>query len=214
MAAVPSGRSQGVVDAVDLVTGELLEQAVAQHLGSTGEALLGRLEDQVDGAGEVARLGEVARGAEQHGGVAVMAAGMHAVLVGALVGQVIVELGHGQSVHVGAQADLPVAGPAMDHAHDAGLAEAAMHLDAPGFQLLGDDAGGANLLEADLRMGMEVAPPFRHLGMELGDAVDDGHGIPRKRATDDGRRLSTRSANANGPAAAQPCAPQQRRKVR
>jgi hypothetical protein len=38
---------------------------------------LGGLEDHGDLAGEVARLGEIARGAEQHGRVTVMAAGMH-----------------------------------------------------------------------------------------------------------------------------------------
>jgi hypothetical protein len=48
-------------------------------------ALLGRLEDHDRGAGEVARLGEVARAPEQHRGVPVMAAGVHLARHGRLV---------------------------------------------------------------------------------------------------------------------------------
>ena len=60
-----------------------------------------------------------------------------------------------------------------DHA---GLGEALMHLDAPAAQSLGDQGGGAMLLECRLRMRVEVAPPGRHLVMEGCDAIDDMHG--------------------------------------
>ena len=102
-----------------------------------------------------ARFGEVFRGAQQHGGVAVMAAGMHAAwelcwrrAAGGLL--------HRQRVHVGAQADrgLPVAVP--QHADDAGLADAAMHLDAPFLRAFGDEVGGAVLLQAQFGMGVDV----------------------------------------------------------
>ena len=66
-----------IMHAVDFVDAETGDQAVLDHGFAAGAALLGRLEDHHRGAGEIARLGEIARGAEQHGGVAVMAAGVH-----------------------------------------------------------------------------------------------------------------------------------------
>ena len=56
---------------------EAVEQAVAQHGLGAGAALLRRLEDHHRRAGEVAGVGEILGGAEQHGGVAVVAAGVH-----------------------------------------------------------------------------------------------------------------------------------------
>ena len=66
-----------VVHAVDRVAGKTLEQPVLQHLQRAAEAFLGRLEDEVHRAVEVARLRQVFRRAQQHRGVAVMAAGVH-----------------------------------------------------------------------------------------------------------------------------------------
>ena len=51
-----------------------------------------------------------------------------------------------------------------------------MHLDAPLRQLVGDDAGGTHLLEADFRMGVQVATDRgQFLGIAV-DAFDGGHG--------------------------------------
>ncbi len=68
-----------------------------------------------------------------------------------------VALVHRQRIHVGAQADCHriVADP--DGADHAGLADAGGDLDAPFLELLGDDAAGALLLEAQLGVGMDVA---------------------------------------------------------
>jgi hypothetical protein len=66
------------VDRIDLVA---VEDALFEHQPGAALVFLGRLEDEMDGAGEVARLGEVFGGAEQHRGVAVMAAGMHAAIM-------------------------------------------------------------------------------------------------------------------------------------
>ncbi|KAI1690642.1 hypothetical protein Ddc_24813 [Ditylenchus destructor] len=118
-----------VVQAIDGIAGEAAEQPVLHHRERPGQALLGRLEDEVDDAREVARLREVLRGAEQHGGVRVMAAGMHHA------GRVLrwaksFGLGHGQRIHVGAQADPAVPGmSALQHADHARAADARMHLD-------------------------------------------------------------------------------------
>jgi hypothetical protein len=51
-----------------------------------------------------------------------------------------------------------------------------MHFHAEGLELLRDDAGGAVLLESELGMRVDVAPPGRHVCVQLGDAGDQGHG--------------------------------------
>ena len=93
-----------IVHAVDFLDAEALHQAVLDHRLAAAAALLGRLEDHDRGAGEVARLGEVVRGAEQHRGVAVMAAGVHLAGHRRFVGHVVGLLDR-QRVHVGAQPD-------------------------------------------------------------------------------------------------------------
>ncbi len=172
LAVVEVGR---VVQAVELVAGELLEQALLDHGAGAAEAFFGRLEDEMHGAVEIPGLGEIARGAEQHGGVAVMAAAVEAAGNGRAPFQIGVFL-HRQRVHVGAQADaLGPAAVALEHADHAGAAQAAMHLDAPLRQLLGDDAGGADFLKADFGMRMQVAADrSEFVGIAL-DAVDVGH---------------------------------------
>ncbi len=56
-----------------------------------------------------------------------------------------------------------------------GSAAPAMDLNAEFRQLLGNELGGTLLFEGGLRMAVDVTPPFSHLAVELGDAVDDGH---------------------------------------
>ena len=171
-------RAGPVVHAEHGFHGELLEQAVLDHLARAAAAFFGRLEDQVDGAVEVAVLGEVQRRGHQHGGVAVVPAGVHlaVVLAGVLEG---VELGHRQRVHVGAQADgaaaLAAVAPVHD-AHHAGGAHAAVHGDAPFRQLFRHQVGGALFLEAEFGMRVDVAP---QLGDGRGlrqDGFDQVHG--------------------------------------
>ena len=45
-------------------------------------------------------------------------------------------------------------------------------------ELVGDEAGGAMHLEADLRMLVNVAAPGRYLLVHGSDAIDDRHGVP------------------------------------
>ncbi len=66
-----------VVHAVDLLDAEAVHHAVLDHLAAAAAAFLGGLEDHHGGAVEVAGLGQVLGRAQQHGGVAVMAAGVH-----------------------------------------------------------------------------------------------------------------------------------------
>ena len=100
-----AGRGAGpVVQAVDALDGEAVEQPFFHHDPAAAAILLGGLEDEVDGAAEVARFGQILGGAEQHGGVAVMAAGVHPVRGAGGVGEAG-RLVDGQRVDVGAEAD-------------------------------------------------------------------------------------------------------------
>ncbi len=181
------GKRRGVrvvVHPVELVAGEALEQFVGQHRAGAAQPFLGRLEDEHRRAVEIARLGQVACGAEQHHRVRVVPAGMHHA--GALrgPGQVGAFVDR-QRVHVGAQADRAAAAvpaavpatPALQHADDACLADAGMRLDAPFGQQVGDDARRPDLVEPQLGVGMKVAAELGQLGREGGDAIDDGHSV-------------------------------------
>ncbi len=164
-----------IMQAVDFVAGEFVEQAVLDHRPRAAKTFLGGLEDEVHGAVEIAGFREVARGAEQHGGMAVMAAAVKTAGNGRTPGQVGIFL-HRQRVHVGAQPDPLAAGAlALEHADHAGDAEPAMHLDAPLRQFFRDDAGGADLLEADLGVRMEIpADRGEFVGIAF-DAFNAGH---------------------------------------
>ncbi len=123
-----------VVHAEDLLAGELLEQPVLDHGLGAATAFLGRLEDEVHRAVEVARGREVLGGAQQHRRVAVMAAGMHAALVLAAMVEGVV-LVHRQRIHVGAQPDGARIVADADGADHAGLADAGRDLAAPFLEL-------------------------------------------------------------------------------
>ena len=115
--------------------------------------------------------------AEQHRGVAVMAAGMHLAGHRRFIRQAGFLLDR-QGIHVGAQAEHLVAGlPAADDADHAGAADAGNHLvAAEAFELVGDRGRGAVHVVTQLRMGMKVPPPFLDLAVQIGDAVDYRHG--------------------------------------
>ena len=172
LAVVEIGR---VVQSIDFVAGKFLEQPVLDHRARAAEAFLGRLEDEMHGAVEVLGFGKIARGAEQHGGVAVMAAAVEAAGNGRAPFQIGIFF-HRQRVHVGAQPNTFAArAVALEHADHAGAAEAAMHLDAPLRQLVGDDAGGSHFLEADFRMRVKIAADRGEFVGKAFDAVDIGH---------------------------------------
>ena len=98
------GQARRIVHAVDLADAEAVDQAVVDHRLAAGAALLRRLEDHRRRAVEVARLGEIFGGAEQHRGVPVVAAGVHeARRLGRM--REAGRLGDRQRVHVGADAD-------------------------------------------------------------------------------------------------------------
>ena len=172
------GETRHVVHAVDLLDVPAGHHAVLDHRLAATAAFLGGLEDHHSGAVEIARLGEIFCRAEQHRGVAIMAAGVH--LAGDLRSISYAGGFHDrQCVHVGPQADGLARGrfAAADHADDAGAADARHHLVAAEFpQAVGDDAGGAVDFVEQLRVLVEVMAPGGHFVGEGGDAIDDGHG--------------------------------------
>jgi len=176
---LPDRQAGIIVHAVDFLDVEALHQPVLHHGLAAGAALLGRLEDDDGGAGKIARLREVARSAQQHRGMAVMAAGMHLARHRRLVGNVVGFLDR-ERVHVGAQPDYPTALPCRTPANDAdhsGAANAGHHLiAAKAAQLFGHRARGAMHVVEELRMGVQVAPPRGDVAVEIRNTVDDGHG--------------------------------------
>ncbi|MNJ53957.1 hypothetical protein D3C77_493760 [compost metagenome] len=67
---------------------------------------------------------------------------------------------HGQGIHVRPQADHApaIAAPAADHAHDTGLADAAMHFDPQRLQGARHDAGRTDFFKTELGVSMQIAP--------------------------------------------------------
>ena len=166
--------------AENLLDLEPVHQPVLDHGVGARAALFGRLEDHDRVAGEIARFGEIAGGAQQHRGVAVMAAGVH--LAGVFRGiRQIGRLLDRQRIHVGAQPDhldVALAGGllALDDADDAGLAEAGRDLVAAEFpQTVGHEGRGAMDVIQQFGMLMDFAAPGLNIGLKIGDAVDDGH---------------------------------------
>ena len=111
------------------------------------------------------------RGAKQHRGMAVVAAGVHFPGVRGCMREGV-EFLHRQRVHVGSQSDGRIAAAALDDADDARHAHAAQHRDAPLSQLLGDDVGSALLFVAQLWVGMDVASDLLQFGLKLDDGID------------------------------------------
>jgi hypothetical protein len=142
-------QARPVVRAEDRLHRELLEQAVLHHLARAAAAFFGRLEDEVDRAVVVAVLRQVLGRGEQHRRVAVVAARVHLAGVRARCAKVLCSVIGSASMSARrptARALLAV----LEDRDDAGRAHAAVDRDAPRRELLGDQVGGALLLEAEL----------------------------------------------------------------
>ncbi|MCY1302497.1 hypothetical protein D9M70_521550 [compost metagenome] len=87
----------------------------------------------------------------------------------------LIHLLHGQRVHVGAQPDGAQRTAIADDAYQAGLAESAMHGDAPAFEQLAHQLRRAVLLERQLRMGMDVAADGADGRRVFNDVFDQIH---------------------------------------
>jgi hypothetical protein len=169
------------VHTVDLIDPEAIHQTVLDHRRRTRAALFRRLKDHHGIAGEIPGLGEIARRAQQHRGVPIMAAGVHLARHGGAIGYAGLFLDR-QGVHVGAQADrLDVAAiaalAALDDADHAGAPETGGDLvTAECPQMVCNEGRCAMHVVHQFGIGMQVAAPAHDLGLQVGDAVDDGHG--------------------------------------
>ncbi len=168
------GHARVVVHGIDRVAGKALEQAFIDHglAAAVEAALLRGLEDQVQGAAEAPVAREVLGRAQQHGHVAVMAAGMHAARNAARVFGARGLL-DGQRVHVGANAQAARAVAQAQRADQARAAHATCDFVAPLLQLGGDEVRRAVLGERQLGVLVQMAAyghQFLLVGQELGDA--------------------------------------------
>jgi hypothetical protein len=77
MAKLPNRKARQIVHAEHLGDSKALHHAVIDHLAATGAAFFRRLEDHGDRTGEVTRCCQVFGGAEKHGCMTVMSAGVH-----------------------------------------------------------------------------------------------------------------------------------------
>jgi len=169
-----NGNGKVVVCPEYLVARKTVEQPLVHHHLAAAAVLLGRLENEMHGAVEVAGFGKVAGGAEQHGRVAVMAAGVHAVGRLRPVRE-FVGLLHRQRVHVRPDPDRTAGAAIAERADQAGSGDPARYLDPPGRQLLRHDIARAVLLEREFGVDVQVATPRGQIGGEIGNPVVDRH---------------------------------------
>ncbi len=157
---------------------DALQRALGDHLLRPADCLLGRLEQQPHGAGELRRhLLEHGGDAQQGAGVDVVAAGVHLAVDGARIGQAGLLVDR-QRVHVGTDRERGSGPPALDRADDTGARDARPVRDAEPRQLACHDARGADLLEGEFGMGVEVAADGDQIGLDAGDGfADRGLGI-------------------------------------
>ena len=159
-------QARHVVQTVDLLEREALRQPVGQHSERTLAPFFRRLEDKAHGTVEPTFLGKEFCRSEQHSRVTVMAAGMHRA--GILRAVVLRPLfGDAQGVHIGPERDGPVAAAAFERADDPGTTHAfGNFIEAELPQFGGHEGAGALLLEAELRIGVQVTPPGGHISCE------------------------------------------------
>ena len=169
-----------VVHSEHRVAGSLVEQAVVDHALCPGTPLLGGLEDEVHGAVEIAMLGQVLRGREQHRRVSVMAARVHAPVVARAVRELVVFL-HRQRVDVGAQPDRALESPflttpttpvrprpritGMPHCSSLAATRSAVRVSS----------------KSKFGVGVDVAADVANFVLELDDVVDQVHGLVLQR---------------------------------
>ena len=172
----PDVHGKGPVDA--------LAHARFAHHAATGAVFLGGLEHHANLAVDV--VGHVAQdlqGAEHHRDVAIVAARVHAAFVHARE-LVTRALRHGEGVDVRAHEQAPAGRPVLAVGVRSGAAQGGDEAglkrplvgDVHGVELAGDVGSGADLLQAQLGMLVEVAALFDDVGLEFGCDVLDRRG--------------------------------------
>ena len=147
-----------VVQAIDGFHRKQVEQTVLDHHVGAGFRLLGRLEDEMDGAVEVERVlvfREVARRAEQQRRMPVVAASVHLPGVPRAMREGVLFLDR-QRVHVSAQANGARSLALAQGADNAGLRQPAVNFQPVGREFARDDVGGPRLVKGEFRMRVNV----------------------------------------------------------
>ena len=163
--------------AKDAFHGKARKQPFLHHQFAARQIFFRRLENHINRAVEIPRFSKILRGAEQHGGMPIMATGMHLTRNFGGIRQAGFFKDR-QRINIRAQANgAAIINAPTDHADNPGLGDAGHHLiTAEVAQLFGNDAGSAHLLKPHFGVFMKIAPPGGHFGMEFGNAVDDRHG--------------------------------------
>ncbi|MCY1407004.1 hypothetical protein D9M68_505190 [compost metagenome] len=163
----------GIVQGEQGVAGEQAEHALVEHAPGAGTAVtfLGGLEEQMQGAAPAAFAGQFAGRRQEHGGMPVMAAGVHLAGNAAAPGTATAFL-DGQGVQLGAQAEGRPLAVAQGSDHG-GAGQIQVQLVAPLAQVLDHLAAGGELLEAQLGLGVYGAAQFDHGRRDGGDAGMD-----------------------------------------
>ena len=91
-------------------------------------------------------------------------------------------LGHGQSVHIGAQCDNASGTTTAQHANNAVPTHIRTHLHPQRAQMRRHEASRAHLLTTQLRMLVDVATPGHHFGRHTRDAAVEVSGERRLRS--------------------------------
>ena len=165
-----------VMHAPDSLHVELVEQPVLDHRQTTTATFLGWLENEKDGAIKITGFGKILGRAKQHCGVAIMPAGMH--LSRDFRGMFkFIQFVNGQRVDIRPQPN-GTAGITLptQHANNACLAHAAMHLNAESGKLFRNKIRRPDLFIAKLRMLVQCVAPASHVVRAVSDGVDHSHG--------------------------------------
>ena len=169
------GQIGRVMDTVNLPHIEAVHHPFLDHDLAPAAVFFGWLEQQRHAPGKAARFAQVFRGAQQHGDMAVMAAGMHLAGQGGTVvcaGDLI----NRQGIHIGAQANGGTRPLPVDDGHDAGRGDAFVEFIHPEFpQAVGDEGSGDVTIESQLGVLVQMASPGRHVCGIIGDTVQNGH---------------------------------------
>ena len=158
----------------------IVEHALLHHhrraaLLTGGRAFLGRLEDELDRAGNLHLHPRQHFGHTHHDrDVIVVAAGVHDAHVHVVVlgshralEREIDLLGDRQRVHVGAEGHHTARPSASQHPDHAGMSHTGLHLEPERLEMIGDQLRGPELPVPELGVLVDVTPPGHDLGHDL-----------------------------------------------
>ena len=172
---MPKRQARHGVQRINLCDVEPLQYPFGHHDLPAAAIFLGRLEDQRHTAGKIARFRQIARGTQQHGGMAVMPTGVHLARGARGMGGPGF-LDNRQRIHIGAQANCGAIALPADNRHQPVFRNAFMQLiNAEFAQTRGHESGGFNRVKAKLGVLVQMAAPCLHIGGIIGDAVGDRH---------------------------------------